>query len=192
MVAVYRRYVGEVEGWVRKGFFDQKKGIRAFGIANYDVQLEIIQEVFLRAFSERARLAYDGVRPYHNFLFSISRNVIIDFSRKRKTDALGHVSNLPRERESAPPEGSLDDYAPVVEDDMEEKLHWQRCLEASEVYITTLNDIKQQFIRMRFQQELPQEEVAKALGLSRWKVRSLERRLQVDLTDHLKREKLLS
>ena len=43
-----------------------------------------MQEAFRRAFEERARSAYDGLRPYRRYLLTITRNLVIDQLRKQR------------------------------------------------------------------------------------------------------------
>jgi DNA-directed RNA polymerase specialized sigma24 family protein len=49
---------------------------------------ELLQEVFIRAFSAKARPAYDGVRPYKSYLATIASNLMIDTRRKDTRDPL--------------------------------------------------------------------------------------------------------
>ncbi len=44
---------------------------------------DLIQEVFVRAFSEKGRLAYDGLRDYEPYICTIARNLLIDRARKQ-------------------------------------------------------------------------------------------------------------
>lgn len=69
MEAVYRRYVPLVHTIVSQGF----GGFRGF----YDPaqREDAVQAVFMSAFEERARLAYDGLGDYARFLRGIAQNV---------------------------------------------------------------------------------------------------------------------
>ena len=44
---------------------------------------DLVQEVFMRAFSREGRQAYDGLRDYGPYLFAIARNVLVDWARVR-------------------------------------------------------------------------------------------------------------
>jgi RNA polymerase sigma-70 factor (ECF subfamily) len=55
---------------------------RAFAIA------DLRQEAFMRAFSPRARAAYDPTRRYAPYLMRIARNCFIDEARSRRREAL--------------------------------------------------------------------------------------------------------
>ena len=76
-------------------------------------------------------------------------------------------------------------------DGKEEALYWQRCLAASDAYIATLDKLSSEFVRLRFREALPQEEVAHRLSLTRSKVRTLEKRIRSELKRHLRSLHLL-
>ncbi len=48
-----------------------------------DEHHDLVQETFARAFSERARLAYDGLRDYRPYLLTVCRNLLADWARQR-------------------------------------------------------------------------------------------------------------
>ena len=84
LAAVYRAYVDQVAGFLRGGFAFKSKG-EPYTFAGFrspsDLQ-DALQETFCRAFSERARLAYelafaraatdDEVSKAQNFLSEVS------------------------------------------------------------------------------------------------------------------------
>ena len=84
--AVYREYVRPVYGFLSRGFSFESQGTsRTFiGLRAAWETEDAVQTVFLRAFSEKARLAYDGLRPYRNYLFSIARNFVLDELKSRR------------------------------------------------------------------------------------------------------------
>jgi len=85
MAAVYQEYGRPLYGLLAGGFSFQSRGKSLFfkGFTNgYEIE-NCVQEVFVRAFAPAARQAYDGVRPYRNYLFSIARNLVIDSYRKK-------------------------------------------------------------------------------------------------------------
>ncbi len=173
---VYRRYVNDV---VR--FVQNKLGRGAW---DFELQGDVIQEIFIRAFGQSARLAFDGVRPYKPFLLSISRNIIIDFIRKQGRDPI----QLPSSEEAFT--ASIAAASADSGDDRERDVHWDRCIEASRKYLEGLDPLAREFVRLRFREEMPQLEVSAALKITRWKVRSLEKRVQQGLSRYLKRRKL--
>src|SRR5574341_691980 len=75
LAAVYEHYVAGVSAILRHGFAFSSGGART-RFHGYRSQFEledILQEVFSRAFSERARLAWDGLTPYESYLAGIAR-----------------------------------------------------------------------------------------------------------------------
>lgn len=84
---VYRQHSPRVVDALRLGFSFQSSGKRRrFKGFSDPLELEsFVQEVFLRAFSERARLAYDGLRPFEPYLLTVARNIVIDELRRRRT-----------------------------------------------------------------------------------------------------------
>ena len=185
--SVYQHYIAPIESLVANGWFDSKSKTRTYGIIDVDIQMDLVQEVFMRAFAERARLAYDGVRPYKLFLFSIARNVIIDYVRKVPRDALSHAYlDLCDDLETVDKDILL---KKVVADSTisEANLDWQRCLQATESYIGTLDVQKKTFVDLRFRQELSLLETARRLGVTRGKARFLEKDLGRSLKKHLQK-----
>ncbi len=82
---VYQEYAAAVFALLRRGFEFESAGrrIRFAGFAEHAEVENLVQEVFVRAFGEPARLAYDGLRPYRNYLFTIARNLVSDIYRKK-------------------------------------------------------------------------------------------------------------
>jgi hypothetical protein len=80
MEQVYWAYAARIAAIIRRGF-NVKNEQRVPGVRGEQLE-DLVQEVFTKAFSERARLAYDGLRDYGPFLFTIARNVVIDWARK--------------------------------------------------------------------------------------------------------------
>ncbi len=64
LTRVYWHYVDTVARLVRFGFFVGDDKQRVPGISEAAAQTDALQEIFARAFSEKARIAYDGLQPY--------------------------------------------------------------------------------------------------------------------------------
>jgi RNA polymerase sigma factor (sigma-70 family) len=84
LAEIYDEYVKPIFALLRSGFSfaSQDRRVVFIGLRSHAEIEVIVQEVFTRAFTERARLAYDGVRPYRNYLFTIARNLVADRARK--------------------------------------------------------------------------------------------------------------
>src|SRR5262245_58713871 len=50
---------------------------------------DLVQEIFAKAFSKKARAAYDGQRDYGPFLRQLARNTLIDWLRARGRELAG-------------------------------------------------------------------------------------------------------
>jgi RNA polymerase sigma factor (sigma-70 family) len=87
---VYFAYAEEVFAVLRRGFsFSAREKQYAFNGYKTAWQLEsAVQDVFLKAFRNAARLAYDGQRPFKGYLFTIARNLVMDRFRKERPGRL--------------------------------------------------------------------------------------------------------
>jgi RNA polymerase sigma-70 factor (ECF subfamily) len=183
---VYLHYVDHVIMLLSSGFTEKSRGNYVQGVRDKEQKRELLQEIFIRAFSAKARLAYDGVRPYKSYLATIAGNLMIDTWRSNTRDPL---SLLRREQLADIPQSELEAIADIEADGEteEEQLHWRRCLQESDRYVESLDSVSQEFVRLRFQEELPQEDAAQRLQLSRSKIRTMEKRILLELRKHLKK-----
>jgi RNA polymerase sigma factor (sigma-70 family) len=180
LAAVYEHYVDDVALLARRGFTIDAPGAARIPGVDLEGEHELVQDTFVRAFSDSARVAFDGVRPYRPFLLRITRNLMIDrFRATRRPGALGGAE---------PIDDLLDTRAdlaisPALEDD----LHWRSLSEATTAFLATLDREAREIVRLRFEAELSQDAVAEQLGCSRRRVRTVEHRVQAGLKRHLKR-----
>jgi RNA polymerase sigma-70 factor (ECF subfamily) len=158
---VYWAYVDRVERVVRYGVRLLREGgvVHVEGLGRDDVA-DLVQATFTSAFSERARLAYDGIRDYGPFLVTITGNLLA--SRWRK-----HGRELP----SADLEAL--DGAAIVEEPVAD----EATLHVVREYLNGLPDTLRGVYEQRFVGGVSQEEAGRRLGLSRQQVRTLENRL---------------
>ena len=177
---VYDHYVKQIKLLVANGWYDPEKRTRTYGILDLETQAELIQEIFIKAFSEKTRLSYDGVRPYKHYLLTIARNVIIDHIRKQPRDMISHASV------DIDDVSLLDQHGFGGGDTAQEAdLDWQRCLEATAAFVREMDPMTRRFVALRFQEELPLSKVAECLGVSRGKARHLEKELGRMLKQYL-------
>lgn len=184
---VYYRHVDQVAAVARCGFTvsSGESAVFVAGAGGPDAVREVVQETFVRAFAERARLAYDGLRPYAPYLLRITRNLMID--RKR-----GERRELPVADPTQRGLGDLDELL-ARDGDLpdppapEEDLHWRSLRALAEEYTAGLDEEARAFIRLRLEEELSQEQVAERLGCSRRRARTLEGRILKGLSRFLRR-----
>jgi RNA polymerase sigma-70 factor (ECF subfamily) len=177
---VYFRYVDSVATLVRFGFMLDAHGLRVPGARDPDDERESVQEVFVRAFAERARRGYDGIRPYRHYLLRIAKNLLIDRQRAR-----GHEVAL----DAGALDGDEPDPASVYEPAPD--VHWQRQAAATSDYVAGLSPELRELVRLRFEDGYSQAHAAEQMQVSRRRVRTLERRAMTGLRRYLKRMKLL-
>ncbi len=187
---IYCHYVRKIELFVANGWYNTNSKTRTYGVASFEVQAELVQEVFIQAFSKKARLAYDGIRPYKIFLLGIARNTVADYIRTKHRDALSHVG---LELDGAEINDDqfrfleeLDENGRSVENDFD----WQRGVQATEQYVETLDDLLKNFVCLRFKKDLPLVEVARTLDITRGKARFLEQDFVRRLKRHFRNRKI--
>lgn len=171
LAEVYRMHVSSVDGYVRT--LARASGCPDMG--QVSAVADLIQEVFIRAFSERARIAYDGVRDYGPYLTTIARNCFVDAVRRRG-----------REVVLGPAELSLILGDAAVHAGPEEGMD-PRMLAVLTEYLTTLDDPTRAVYEQRFVKGCSQDEASRELGISRRTLRTAEKRLRDGLRRALAR-----
>src|SRR5262249_23702506 len=94
---VYRAYVRPVERYLRA-----LSRTNAAELGQPSAIADLLQEVFVKAFSADARRSYDGLRQYGPYLATIARNCFIDALRARGREVLKAPEQLPADLEAAP------------------------------------------------------------------------------------------
>ena len=166
---VYWAYVDRIERLVQHGFLLTSSGVRVRGLPA-DERSDLIQEIFARAFSERARTSYDGLREYGPYLATIARNVLVDHARRRGREiSLEAVGALPE----ALPSDESDHADPAT-------------LRVVETYLSQLDPELRAVHEERYVRGRSQYEAAMRLQISRQQLRTREQRLRQGLARALK------
>jgi RNA polymerase sigma factor (sigma-70 family) len=183
LAAVYERYVDEVATLARRGFTLESQGHVYVAGLDADGERELVQETFVKAFSEEARTSFDGLRPYRPFLLRVTKNLMIDRFRARRKEGLreegGGIGDIEELLEA---DGDLE-----ARPEREEDLHWKKLSAATSEFLAGVDRESRELVRLRFEEELSQDTVAEQLGCSRRRVRTVESRLQKLLLRHLRR-----
>jgi RNA polymerase sigma factor (sigma-70 family) len=158
---VYRHYVRSVDVYLRA--LARRSGTP--DLCQASAIADLLQEVFIRAFSPNARLAYDGLRDFGPYLNTIARNCFIDTLRKRRIEVPLGIEELHADEAT---DGGLDDYDPKV-------------VAVLEAYLQRLPDPEKRVYEMRFVIGRSQEAACEALGVSRRSLRTAEDRLRKGL-----------
>lgn len=165
---VYRDHVGEIEGFLRARLF------RAGRLTPASLA-DLVQDVFLRAFSAKNRQSYDGQRAYGPYLLALARNLLIDWLRRTSREAtLGQsIEALVDAHADEPASAAI--YDPEL-------------VALAARYVENLDPALRGVHERRFVRAEPQVNAARALGISRQNLRTLERKLVDGLRRLLKRE----
>jgi RNA polymerase sigma-70 factor (ECF subfamily) len=166
---VYWAYVERVEAIARNGF------AKVAGASSEDVA-DVVQETFARAFSDEARLRFDGLRDYAPFLWSITRHALAESWRRA-----GRHQSVP----------DIETLAELSQDGASEVEPIDAALaRAVEEYIATLSPEMSAVHRELYVLGRSQREAASATGITRQSLRTLEKRLRKGLAAALKRKGL--
>jgi len=173
MEAVYREYARRLFAFLTTGFSYMSQGRTCvFGGYREPWELEgTVQEVFARAFADSARQAYDGLRPYQNYLFTIARNLVIDRFRRQGRETLASsddAADLAMEEEDAGHRPS-DPERDAAERELQGRV---------EAFVGRLERGEQDIFEQRFRKGQSIEAVAGVLGVSEHRVKAVERKLK--------------
>jgi RNA polymerase sigma-70 factor, ECF subfamily len=167
--AVYRHHAPEVARLLRHGFT-----LGRFRFAGYSQPFDLdnaVQETFARAFKESARVAFDGLRPFGAWLFSIARNLVIDDLRARR-QALEPFLQSETQTAEPPPEEEL-------------LRHELRRLYYD--FVEKLEGRERAFFVLRFEEQRTQVEAGRACGLSHMQSRTREKKLRARFLAHMQK-----
>jgi len=179
---VYDHYAPGLSEFLRHGFAFEHQGgngfFRGFA-APFDLQ-NAMQEVFMQAFREPARLQYDGLRPYANYLYGIARNYVFKEFRRRNrvVELFPEIDGDPADAITHAPADAT--YDPVVcFDEREIERLLTRFLDSCEVKM-------RRYWELRYCEGLTQNDVAQTMGLTRIQIRRIEARFKRDLLQYFK------
>jgi len=175
---IYQHYAEKVVALLRSGFTFESQG-RTLRFSGFASALEIedyVQEIFLKAFSERSRANYDGVRPFTPYLLRIARNYVLDELRSLHTSV---------DRFATP----IDDTEPAADDSpgADTQLDVQRARATIAAFVASRPELEQRYIRARFLGDRSLLAAARELDISRTRARLLERKIIKALRRHLSR-----
>lgn len=129
-----------------------------------------VQEIFTRAFTEGARTAYDGVRPYKNYLMTIARNYVVDAFRKGMKERV-LLEDVPEHR-------LLELTDIPASDNPETAAVTLRLKEETAKFIAALSDSDRALFDERFLEGRSVESCAEFFKISEYRVKRDERRIK--------------
>ncbi|HEX6275181.1 MAG TPA: RNA polymerase sigma factor [Polyangiaceae bacterium] len=165
---VYRDHVDDVETFLRSR-------LARAGRLTAATLADLVQDVFLKAFAEKARASYDGEREYQPYLRALARNLLVDWLRRSLREAT-EVREI---------EAVVD---AEVDERQQDELFAPELVAATVRYVETLPPELRGVLERRFVEAQPQVTAAQALGISRQNLRTLERKLVDGLRRALRKE----
>lgn len=179
MRQVFDACVHRVTLLIRLGYQLAETHGRVSAVLDQEVERDLVQEVFARAFSEKARNSYDGIRPYHPFVLQIARHVLADHWRRHiREQPMGLV--LEQLEQEADEDPAVDELLQGIE-----------LATATRQFVAALQPGEQELVRLRFEQGVGQREASKVLKMSRWRLRRLEGSIRKRLGAYLQGKDLL-
>lgn len=186
LAEVYREYVRPLYSMLSGGFsFESRSNhLRFKGFAEPWAKEEAVQEIFTRAFTPGARMAYDGIHPYRNYLFTIARNYVVD--RLRVTDReIASELNFDEPDSDQPLllNGINSSSSPP-----DEILGSDELAQHCKSFFAALTSEERDLFNARFRDGLSIEETARLIGISEHHVKrgeqKLKKRFFVQMKEH--------
>jgi RNA polymerase sigma-70 factor (ECF subfamily) len=181
LTRVFEMYVDDVAKTLRAGVVVDAGGQKhRVGQRQPESEIEsLVHETFARAFADKARQTYDGIRPYGAWLGTIARNLLVDRARQKRKDArqvgVADLDDIPS-GEGPDPTWRLE----------EEQLdHILRAATAE------LDPMDKEIFRLRVQEGASFKRTAEVLGTTEIVVRRRDTRMRVRLLELLRKEGFL-
>ena len=208
MEEIYLHYSPGVHRFLRNGFTFRSGGGHCYfkGIKVEDELNVAVQEVFRRAFEERARNAYNGINSFSNWVwplaeiwsstnFATAKSPSVIIFPKGTGEDRSHIAAMDTavSSVSATYSGVLYAQNPGSQDDNYEKSELKGLIGE---FMKEITEEDRQLLVLRFVENISQEDAANVLGSTRMKVRTAEQKLRRRLraflsgtgyTDHLEK-----
>lgn len=138
----------EAFGKIYTKYFQKIYRYCKFNTSSEQLAQDICQESFVKAYKKLSSFTTDGQWSIQAFLFAITRNLIIDNSRKKKEANIEDFENL---------EGTYDIYEQFEKQDNIKKVRYA---------LSKLNEEDRQIIILRYFEDMSSFEVAKILDIN--------------------------
>jgi RNA polymerase sigma factor (sigma-70 family) len=175
LAEVYWAYVDKITAIARHGLTTATPGAPRLTIPPAEVA-DLVQDIFIRAFTPSARAGFDGLRDYGPYLYGIARHAVLDWARKRgrepptdylPPDVLASVAEVPASDED---DGDAD----------------PQTLAVVRGYLQEVEPKLRAVHLARYERGLSQRDAADHLGITRQSLRTLEDRLRKGVRRALK------
>jgi RNA polymerase sigma-70 factor (ECF subfamily) len=181
LTQVYHTYADIVFSFLAKGFTSRgsETGFSFGGFRNHFDLETMAQDIFVRAFSESARLAYDGLRPYRNYLMTIARNLVIDHLRKtsREANALQQMTDM-----------AVLDPQPTASQNPQHEAEQRELVQKVDDLVNAMPGLQQEIFQWRIRKGMSVETCAKKLKISEYRVKRSEKDIRRRLFQSLQQQ----
>lgn len=171
---VYLHYAPQLYTYLQKGFSFSSQGTwyRVHSILDPVEQENLVQETFIRCFSPKARMQYDGERPYLPYLQRTCQRIFIGQKRLAKR----FVEYNPE----------LDSEPEPNEQTQQEELEKQELLSLLKQYLETCDEREQRVFEAIFERNESQKQAAERLEMGRMQVRTSLQKIRRGLIRHFR------
>ncbi len=179
---VFRAYAPTIAQLLRRGVKINVDGAKmrvGHELPEHEIEA-MVQETFLKAFVPRARLSYDGVRPFGAWLTTIAKNIVVDRARATRREARSVVA--------------IDDIETVAEPEPTDptwRLEESAALRIVDAFKQELEGMDRAVFRLRFEEQKTHKQAAEVLGVSQIVVRRRDTKLRVRILERLRAEGFL-
>ncbi len=150
-------------------------------IGNAKEAEDLTQEIFLKIWKGLKK--FNSQKSFKTWLFSIARNVCIDYLRRKKTPVFSALENDDSENFS---DKIIDESSSIVE-----KINKQELRREMNKYLMQLSEVNRSVLILHYNQQLAFREIAKMLDESLDTVKSRHRRALIYLRKiMIKKEKI--
>lgn len=175
---VFDLYAEDVARTLRAGVLVHVEGRPTrLGKGLFEHELEVLlQETFTRAFGQKARDGYDGVRPFGAYLATIARNLLVDRGRREQRSSRYLAVGIDLER-------IADDTGSRDADEVVEEQELSRLVAR---WAEELDEPERTIFRLRYSRQKSHRETAAEVGMTEIQIRRRDSRLRVRLLEFLR------
>lgn len=141
-----------------------------YNLNNQELAQDICQETFLKAWKSLPTFSQTSTGTLQAYLFRIAKNLIIDNSRKKKTESLELHQNLQSENH------------------FEEVIDTKNNIQKLNKAIATLPEKEKQIIILHYFEQLHGAEIAKIVGIREGALRVRTHRIIIKLKEKLQKQ----
>ncbi len=151
------------QAWVDK-YADWLYAFIANRIADKEIAWDLVQETFLSAWKNRD--SYKGEASEKNWLFTICRNKIFDYYRKRASEIISYKESDRLSQDYFDETGVWYDKTKPHPLNTDEKMESQEFYQVLNGCMDQLRQLQRAVFVMKYMEDMPSDEICKVLNLS--------------------------